>query len=134
MSNSIRSSVTAVVCLAIGLLIGQAIPNVVKRGPSLGENPYASAIKRLAIQHLAKETAEFAPGSNVDVVFETIDWQLDGKVMLVGFCRLVSPKTGGINGGRFWLEAAPHSNRDGYTIRNICCKYGITEDGSPWTK
>jgi hypothetical protein len=134
MSNNLRSSVIGFVCLAIGAVIGHFLPSVAERGPGVGENPHTSAIKRLAIQHLAEETADFAFGSDIDVVFETIDGQLDGKIMLVGFCRLVSPKPGGINGGRFWLEAVPRGNRDGYEVRNICCKYGTTEDGSPWTK
>jgi len=124
----------AVICLAVGILIGQVIPTVVKNGSGLGDHSQTLEIKNLAIEHLIKETRDFAPGSEVDFVFETIDRQPDGKIMLVGLCRLVSPKPGGINGGRFWVEVVPNGKDSGYNVRNISCKYGVTEDGSPWSK
>lgn len=134
MSNTTRSVIIGVACLAAGIAIGQAVPSIVQNTGIRDELPEATAIKKLAMQHLAKETADFAPGSDVDVVFEVVDRQPNGTIMVVGLCRLVSPKPGGINSGRFWLEFVPQGGRDGYEVRNISCHYGITQDGFPWTR
>lgn len=134
MSHNLRTSAIAFVCLAIGLLIGRALSNVATNTPGLGENPDTPAIKKLVIQHLGKETVGLAPGSGIDVVFETIDTQPDGRIMVIGFCRLVTPKPGGVNGGRFWLEVLARGDHGGYEVRNIACHYGITEDGFPWIR
>lgn len=134
MSHNLRTSAIGFVCLAIGVLIGRALPNGATNASGLGESPDTSVIKKLVIQHLAKDTDEFAPGSEVDAVFETIDTQPDGKIMVIGFCRLVAPKPSGVNSGRFWLEVTPQGDRSGYEVRNISCQYGISQEGFPWIK
>lgn len=130
MSHSLRTWAIAFMCLATGVLIGRVLPTA----SGLGESADPSAIKKLVIQHLTTETVDFAPGSDVDVVFETVDPQPDGKIMVIGFCRLVAPKPGGINSGRFWLEVIPQGDHGGYEVRNISCQYGVSQEGFPWIK
>lgn len=121
-------------CLAGGAVRGQVVPNVVRNTFTRDELPPAAAIRKLAMQHQAKETADCATGPDVDVVFEVVDRQPNGTIMAVGVCRLVTPKPGGINSGRYWLACVPKGGRDGCNVRNISCHYGITQDGSPWTR
>lgn len=134
MSNTTGSVIIGVACLAAGIMLGQAVPNLVQNTGTRDELLQVAAIKKLAMEHLAKETADVAPGSDLDVVFEVVDRQPNGTIMVIGLCRLVSAKPGGINSGRFWLEFVPQGGHVGYEVRNISCHYGITQDGFPWTR
>ena len=134
MSQSGRSVVLAVVCLVLGVLLGRVLPQCGKGAAGMGERQQMSEVKSTVLQHVAKATKEFAPTSDVDVVVETMDRQPNGKIMVVGFCRLVTPKPGGVNGGRFWLELVATGKDGGYEVKDIASKYGMTEDGAPWGK